>query len=290
MNSDYTTSGDLITELIKEVKNQKRPEKIEAPIYGLYSCEEKTFIYSDSRNCYNVEQIIPSIKEVRSVKAFALSIKEELRRRNNQTGDKATVNINLKGGTFIPDDNFGNYQINFNRLNSQQWNLIKTFINRTINQGEFLLLLAGLKPSIEEQAVYDLTETEETCTKYFQNLFGQFACLRTIGHSELTSNPIMIDSKQEKSYKCTYRLKSGEEGEEKIPAGFKLRMPFAKAGDFKYTIPIDLIFARDEDNGIMITILCPTFENIEEKAIIEESNYIKEQTNNYSDLLILSDF
>ena len=35
---------------------------------------------------------------------------------------------------------------------------------------------------------------------------------------------------------------------------------------------------------------CEDLSSLIEKAIIEESNYIKEQTNNYSDLLILSDF
>ena len=52
----------------------------------------------------------------------------------------------------------------------------------------------------------------------------------------------------------------------------------------------DLLFTRNEDDEIEIEVLCPEFENIEEQAIIDEAEYIKEQTQGYSDLLVLSDF
>ena len=269
---------DLTSELIKAVKNQKRPEIIKAPIYGLYSSEERTFVYSDDDKRYETCKMQPSNKKVRSVKAFALSIAEELKRRQNETGSKATVNINLSGGIFIPDDNFGQYLIEFHRLNSPQWNLIKDYINRTVDHTTFLLLLSGLKPSIEN-AGYD-----------FQKFFSQFAVLRVSGNKQITSNPIMIENEQTKSYKYSYRLESGEDGEEKIPAGFEIKVPFAKAGDYEYIIPIDLLYARNEDDELTITILCPTFEKIEEDAIIDEAQYIKNETEKYSELLILSDF
>lgn len=67
-------------------------------------------------------------------------------------------------------------------------------------------------------------------------------------------------------------------------------MPFAKAGDTKYSIPVDLLFFRNEDDELRIEVLCPEFENIEERAIIDESEYIKKETENLSELLILADF
>ena len=108
-------NDELTKELIDNLKNQKRPETINVPVYGLYSSKERTFLYSDSKEEYDYISEIPSNKEVRSVKAFSLSIAEELKRRNNETGKESTVKINLEGGIFIPDDNFGGYSILFNR-------------------------------------------------------------------------------------------------------------------------------------------------------------------------------
>jgi len=271
-------NDELTKELIDTLKNQKRPETITAPIYGLYSEKMREFVYSDSRKDYDTVDSIPEDKEVRSVKAFALSIAEELKRRGNSTGEKATVKINLSGGVFIPDDDFGGYRIVFKRLNSQQWNLIKNYINRTIDHSEFLLLLQGLKPSFQD------TEID------FHELFGKYSSLKIVGESRIVSNPIITEKGQEKGFVCRYKLEDGTDGEECFPSGFVIKVPFAKAGDFSYYLPIDLMFARDKNDEISITVLCPEFENIEEKAIIDEAEFIKEQTSKYTDLLVLSDF
>lgn len=264
----------IIEQAIDALKNQKRPEMIDCPIYGQYSSELRTFIYNDDRREYNYQSETPDDKVVRSVKAFAKIIAEELRRRDNTSGNKATVHINLIGGEFIPDDNFGHTVIKFNRLNSQQWLLLKSGINTRMDHKQFLLFLQGLKPSIE----------------YFDDVFRSFATLRMIGRTELTSNPIFTEDGQNSGYTCTYKLEDGTTGEDKFPTGFAATVQFAKAGDKKYNIPIDLLFTRNEDDEIEIEVLCPEFENIEEQAIIDEANFIKEQTQNYSDLLVLSDF
>ena len=276
MSETVSANEIILNELINSLKNQKRPETIEAPVYGLYSNKKRTFLYSDAEEQYDVIENIPEKKEVRNVRAFALSIAEELKRRNNETGAKATVNINLTGGVFIPDDDFGGYKIEFKRLNSQQWNLIKGMINKTVNHKTFLLWLQGLKPSFEDAI--------------FKELFLRFVQLRIVGRSQLTSNPIITASGQEEGYTCSYKLQDGTEGEEHFPTGFSVMVPFAKAGDFKYEIPIDLLFAKNEDNELEITVLCPEFENIEERAIIDEAKFIKEHTSKYSELLVLSDF
>lgn len=274
--SETTANETILNELITSLKNQKRPETVEVPVYGLYSNKTRTFLYDDSQKRYDMVEETPNNKEVRNVKAFALSIEEELKRRNNLTGEKATVNINLNGGVFIPDDDFGGYEIKFSRLNSQQWNLVKGMLNRTVNHKTFLLWLQGLKPS------FDGAE--------FQELFLRFVQLKIVGSSKLMSNPIITENGQEQGFLCNYALSDGTEGTEHFPTGFNVSVTFAKAGDFEYNIPIDLLFTRDEDDTIQITVSCPEFENIEERAIIDEANYIKEQTESYSDLLVLSDF
>lgn len=264
----------IMEQAIDALKNQKRPELIECPVYGQYSAKSKTFMYDDSKARYVDQASLPEGKFVRSVKAFAKIIAEELRRRENATGDKATVSINLSGGKFIPDDNFGECSITFDRLNSQQWKLIKSGINTRMNHKQFLLFLQGLKPSIA----------------YFNDVFKSFSMLRMIGKTELTSNPIFTEDGQESGYTCSYKLEDGTTGEDKFPTGFVATVQFAKAGDKSYDIPIDLLFTRNELDEIEIEVLCPEFENIEEQAIIDEAEYIKEETKNYSELLVLSDF
>ena len=261
-----TNEEKLTEELIKTLKEQKRPETIQAPVYGLYSNKMRTFLYNDSNECYDTVEETPENKEVRNVKAFALSIAEELKRRENETGAKATVNINLDGGVFIPDDDFGGYKITFKRLNSEQWDLVKGMINKTVNHKTFLLWLQGLKPSFS--------------LDIFQQTFLRFAQLRIIGNSKITSNPIITANGQEQGYVCNYMLENGTEGEEHFPTGFVVNVPFAKAGEYFYDIPIDLLFARNDDDEIEITVLCPEFENIEERAIIDEAEYIKKETVN----------
>jgi len=274
--SEQSVNETILAELINSLKNQKRPETITAPVYGLYSDKERTFIYSDADKNYYMEESAPENKEVRNKKAFALSIAEELNRRENKTGARASVIINLSGGLFIPDDDFGGYQIVFKRLNSQQWILVKSFINKTLNHKEFLLFLQGLKPSFEGGK--------------FKELFAKFVQLKIIGQSKLVSNPIITENGQEEGFCCTYRLSDGTDGEEHFPAGFSVRVPFAKAGDKFYDIPIDLLITKDENDKINITVLCPEFENIEERAVIDEAEYIKEQAKGFSELLVLSDF
>lgn len=264
----------LLKEAIETLKQNKRPELVDCIVYGQYSSEIRTMLYSDSNQEYFWKRIVPAKKDVRSVKAFATLIKEELKRRENPTGNKATVKINLSGGYFIPDDNLGEVVFDFNRLNSQQWNLVKNGINKVYDHKAFLQFLQGLKPSIEN----------------FQEIFKSYSQLRLVGKSEITSNPMITEDGQNESFKCTYKLDNGCDGEEHFPTGFCVKVPFAKAGDNYYFIDLDLLFYRDERDNLRIEVLCPMFENIEEEAIIDEANYIKKETEGYSELLVLSDF
>ena len=120
--------------------------------------------------------------------------------------------------------------------------------------------MQALKPSIE------LAGTD------FHELFAKFCSLKIVGESEVVSNPVITQNGQESGYVCRYKLEDGTDGEEHFPTGFVIKVPFAKAGDFNYEIPIDLLFSRDDNNQIEITVLCPAFENIEEKAIIDEAD------------------
>lgn len=264
----------LIKEAIDVLKENKRPELIDVTVYGRYSAKKETYLYNDSVMKYERHTSRPNAKQVRSVKAFTSIIHEELMRRENEIGDRATVKINLTGGYFIPDDNFGEETIEFSRLNSQQWNLVKGGINKVYNHREFLQFLQALAPSIND----------------FQDMFKRFSLLRLVGKSVLTSNPIITADGQSEGYTCTYKLDDGCDGEEHFPTGFWLDVPFAKAGEKTYEIPIELLFFRNDADELRIEVLCPLFENIEEQAIIDEADFVKSTLQSCESLLILSDF
>lgn len=263
--------ADEITDLIKKL----RPVSVLHRVYGQYSSNDVEFMYDDSENVYKPIIVTPSDKEVGSVGAFVEYIKEDLRRRNNSSGEFASVQIGSNGGIYFPDDNFGRFKTKYVRLHSQQWNLIKNSINREMTHKQFIEFLSSLKPSIE----------------YFEELFSRFAQIRLIGNSTLTSQPVFInDGTGESGYKCTYKLESGGAGESILPFGFFCNCSFTKAGERKYDIPIELLFLRNLDDELRIKVMCPLWENIEEQAIIDESNFIKEETKDFDKLLVLSDF
>lgn len=266
--------NELIRKAISVLENQKRPEQITQTVYGEYTPYEEKLIYDDSTHQYKKHSVASNSIEVRSVNAFIDVIKEELRRRENSDGDKATVGLNLNGGYFVADENKLKGVFRYNRLNSQQWELFKSGINKNMDHKQFLLFLQALKPSIDN----------------FQEVFSRFVQLRLIGHSEITSNPIITADGQSSGYSCTYRLEDGTDGDAKFPTGFELNLQFAKAGVMVYDVQVDLLFYRNENDELMIQVLCPEFEHIEEQAIIDEANFVKEKTSDYSRLLILSDF
>lgn len=264
----------LLQEAIETLKKQKRPELIDCPVYGQYEPTIKTFMYSDSDKSYVLNNEPLQKTAVKSARAFSEIIKEELKRRNNETGAFSTVVINLNGGYFSPDDNSQRQIFYYNRLNSQQWNLIKGAINKTYNHKNFLLLLQALKPSLED----------------FNIWFQKFSTLRIVGNTKLESTPFFTSEGAQSGYICRYRLEDGTTGEENFPSGFTLDVPFAKADCHTYQIPIDLLFARDEFDNIQIEVQCPLFENIEEQAVINEAQFIKTSCENFKELLVLSDF
>lgn len=257
------------------LRSQKRPEHLLVKEYGSYSERVCEYTYSDFDKGYQKKSRGNNEKQVRSIGAFISAIKEELRRRNNKTGDKATVRLSLDGGFFTADDDFnGGVNIEYKRLNSQQWELFKSGINKTMDHRSFLLFLQALKPSIDK----------------FDDVFRSYVTLRLVGHSELTSNPIITDNGQSSGYTCTYKLEDGTDGEETFPEGFRLNLQFAKAGVMTYDISVDLLFFRDDDDELKIQVLCPEFEHIEEQAIIDEAEKVKNDISESEDLLILSDF
>lgn len=261
-----------ITEILETLRF-KRPETIQISEIGKYSERKRELVYSDNEKLYRPFSTRIRESELNNVKSFCEAIKEELRRLENEDGEKSTVRITECGGHFTPNEDFSDIIIEYNRINSQQWQLIKRNINRVMSHREFLEFVQALKPSIAD----------------FQNLFQRLSSIRLIGNSTLSSTPIFVNNQQEEGYKCTYKLEDGYEGEETLPNGFTCNVQFTRAGDNYYEIPIELLFYRNDNDSLGIRVMCPLLENIEENAIIDEANFIKSNIN-APRILILSDF
>ena len=98
LKSEQEKELNELAKEITELLQKQRPEKIDKLQYGQYSSRSIELLYNDGKKEYEQLNSRPENKTVGSVKAFAACIKEELKRRDNQTGHKATVRIYSKGG------------------------------------------------------------------------------------------------------------------------------------------------------------------------------------------------
>lgn len=266
----------MLKELVNDIILRNRPEQIDITTYGRYNQKiERQATYNDEKKCYEISKINLNDKTVRSKKAFCDYIKEELKRENNETGIFATVHLHLTGGVFKLNEAISDYAIIYNRLHSEQFETLLSFKDRVLNHEEFLIMLQKLKPSIEN----------------FAETYTRFSKIRTVGRSELTSQPIFDeDGNAQTCFNCTYKIEDGTEEDVSLPANFTVKVPFVKAGEILYSFVVELLFFNTNSNQIAVKVQIPSWETIEEQAIIDEAKEIKEVLKEHKDLLVLSDF
>ena len=270
----------LITKLIDDIKEEKRPHSNHIIEYGKYTNRERIVFYNDKEQHYDKPYTAETVKrtEVRSAKAFIEYIKEELARRNNLNGERATVQIGLEGGKFTADDDFNEGICTYSRLKSEQLCTLEGCKNESYSQTEFLTLLQELKPSILD----------------FKHIWTTYSKLRIEKNSKMASNPVFDnDGQSEEGCICTYEIMSGANigttEEVRIPLEFNLAMPFVKAGEKLYDFKVELVVSRDNYGGISITTIIPNYETVIEQAIIDEAQFIKDSLQEADKLLVLAD-
>lgn len=265
----------MLKELLEFLQQQKRETKTDVKIYGKYGdVRKREAIYEDSAGKYKVMNCgCQEDIEVHSSRSFIEYIKEELRRRENETGRNATLTIGINGGKFVADDSFDEGVCEYSRINSQQWNLLKSLNGKFLNHEEFLLDLSRLSPSVQD----------------FKNVYKNYLKIRKMGESELVSNPVFVDGEAESGYMVKYKLRGGNEADGIVPDGFTVNVPFIKASKKLYEVRVDCQILNDSSNSIRIKVNIPTIEKIEEDAVIDEITEIKEALKEQTDLLVLSD-
>lgn len=269
----------LISKLIDNVKEEKRPISAHIIEYGKYTNRERVVFYNDREQHYDKPYVADTVKktEVRSAKAFIAYIKDELARRNNEKGHHASVQIGLVGGKFTADDNFNEGICTYSRLKSEQLEALESAKNETFSQSGFLQLLQRLKPSIPD----------------FKNIWTTFSKLRIERNSRMASNPVFDDNlEMEEGCICTYEIQSGANTgtteEVRIPLEFDVTMPFVKAGENFYNFKVELVVSKG-NYGVEITTVIPDYERRIEQAIIDEAEFIKNELKESAELLVLAD-
>lgn len=264
----------LDTNTIQYLQTLKREINTQVVEYGKYTQRERTALYNDDAGSYTIISKANNNKiDVHSSKSFVEVIKEELKRRGNETGKNATLSIGLNGGYFVADDDFGEGKAEYHRILSQQWEVLKSINDRIMEHEEFLLALLKLSPSVQE----------------FQKTYRAFLKIRIVGNSEMTSNPVFVDNQAESGYLVKYKLEGGQNADTVLPDGFTVNVPYIKASKKLYNIKVDVQILNSASNQLRIKVNIPLFENIEETAIIDEINSIKKSLSGCTDLLVLSD-
>lgn len=262
----------MINEIKQILENiqQQRPIKEKVTVYGNYTEKTKEAIYNDAAKKYEVGSCLKSCERVSSVKSFVNFIKEELYRRNKQTGRLATAVIDSEGGHFTADDDFQSGKCDFVRSLSEQWETFSDCIGRSYNHEEFLRLMQKLSPSIVD----------------FENLYPLFLDIRVIGRSEEVSKPFYVNGETEQGVKLKFKMRGGEDESIVLPDSFTVRLPYAK-GNYEKLYDVEVQLVYDNRGGINVLIQAPKFDQAEEKALLDEVEYLKNELEKFSDLLVL---
>ena len=285
--------------MLKELFNRidaKRNIAIETTEYGVYSERKTEAIYNDSKQQYETNHRNGRNLKVSSVKSFIDFITEELKRLNNATGKNTTVVIDEDGGSFSADDDFMKIGCNYSRSLTSGWQTLQNVANQKLNHEQLLTTLQKLRPFILN----------------FEELYKRLLDIRTIGRSEMISNPVFIQGEENGSnavprsasdksscggllassgYKVTFKLQSGEQDEVELPNSFRVILPYAKGRqDVTYVIPVELMYLNNGNGRIEILFQCSELERIEEEALEDEVIFLKEQLTDFSELLVLLNY
>ena len=258
-----------------------RPLTSITKVQNTYTQVEKELIYSDADAEYKLNErfraTTPSTT-VHSRESFVSFIKEELRRRNNEDGNYATVQVGINESKFCADDDKNEGFCTFERIYSEQFEALSGAKNKLFDHNSFLLLLQRLKPSIID----------------FKNVYTKLSTIRIAKTAKMQSQPIFNeDGEMEEGVTCQFMIQSaareGTTEEITLPTNFKCTMPYVKAGTDNYTFDIELQITKDDYDRPAILLQIPNYEIEIEHAIKDEIKYISDNLQDKKNLLILKD-
>ena len=274
-----------LLDFLKSLKGEeKRPIKENITEYGRYSSRIREVMYSDNDKEYGIPITVgKNEQEVHSAKALIEFVKEELRRRKNETGKYSTIKLGIEQGTFTADDNFNEGICKYSRIYSEQLDTLNRFNNKILDHDTLIEMILRLKPSIEKDVTMD-----------YSQIFATYSKIRIARNAKMNTTPVYSkDGIADNSYTCTFRITSGaKEGTDEditLPEGFDVVMPFVKAGEYDCHFNIDIQPLFDPSGAPTFKIKIPNYETEIEKSIINEATNIKNALIEYPEILILAD-
>lgn len=257
----------------------KRESKLNITEYGVYSERQIEAVYSDYDKKYIITERKDRRLDVSTVDSFIDFIREELKRNKNKTGKIATVIINNSGGFFSADDDFKTTSCRYNRSLTAAWGALTNVANCKINHEQLLTTLQKLRPYIAN----------------FENLYLTLLDIRSIGRSEMISNPVFIPGEDGLSagsgYKISFKLQSGTQEDVVLPNRFVVKLPYSRGRqDVLYDVPVELMYLNNGTGRVEILFQIAELEEIEEQALKDEVLYLKEGLKEFEDLLVLLNY
>lgn len=267
----------MLDKIFKRFDN-KREVKTTVKQYGVYTSKDVEAVYNDSIERYEIGTPLGRNLNISTVDSFIDFIREELSRIGKETGKFATVTINEKGGYFTADDDFKSITCHYDRSLTTGWKVIQHVANMEMNHEELLTTLQKLRPFIEN----------------FEDLYLTLLDIRTIGRSEMISNPVFVAGDEcvaSSGYKITYKLQSGTQEDVTLPNHFEVVLPYSRGRqDILYKVPVELMFLNNGSGRLRILFQISELEQIEEDALKEEVEYLKDKLAVFKDLLVLLNY
>lgn len=222
---------------------------------------------------------------------FTDYIKEEFKRRKNETGKFSTVQLGINESSFCADDDFNSGICKYERISSEQLNQLRQFNGKTLDQNALIEMILRLKPSLLNYG--EIQADEDGSKRYYSDIFATYSKLKISRNAQMNMNPVFgADGESDNSYTCTFRLtsgaNSGTDEDVKIPEGFYVSCPFVKAGKHFCTFYVDIQPIND-GGQVYFSVKVPNYETEIEQAIINESDVIKSSLTEYPELLVLAD-
>ena len=267
-----------LEKVIEDIKALQRPEFVDIKDEGHEDKPELLRIYNDGKKCY--EPVFqPVVRNVSDIESFISVIAMEADRKENSTGKNMTVYMTQEGGTYYPiDSKICQDSYKFTRKLSDQWIIVKRMLDQELTHRELLSIFRKIKPSITS----------------FDEIYRHYLDLKFLRNFELTSSPVISqDSGGAEIASIRYQISNGDlktQEERTLPVSFELEIPYSRAGKV-YDMNIEIIISIGEDgHKPVFTLVCPELELIEEQAIKDETNRLREELSEMTELYVHNNF
>lgn len=270
----------MLKTFLEDLIKKGRDTKQIVTAYGTYEPKTYESVYSDGKGEYNfIDRSKGSTKGVSNLKSLIAAVKEECQRRGGQTnGLYMTVGFTQKGGYFSCNDNIPSGDYQYHRKLSALWTTITSYLGRELSHADLLIFIQTIKLAFKDIETY-------------AEAYAALKEFKTSVNAVYVSRPIPIEGRAGFYNSMDVNFGNGKKGSLQIPETLSLLTPFAKGTTEKYELPVMLLpIYKGEGSGSVFKLICPELEAIEEKAILDEVELFRSETEELEDLLILEDY